>query len=81
MNRVISKLLLPNASRAVIFRTIYTKEYLGLAFRQKKQEEAHDKAGKNVMKIKENFMTKCLGRFIVSLVLQYYQNCFSEKPF
>ena len=27
------------------------------------------------------FIIKCLGHFIVSLVLQYYRNCFSEKPF
>ena len=83
MNRVISKLLLPNASRAVIFRTIYTKEYLGLSFRQKKQEEARDKAGKNVMKIKESFMTSYERRTIKGLrrndILNFMDLVDSEK--
>ena len=56
MNGVISKLLFPTASRAVIIRNIFTKEYLGLAFLQGKQKETRAKEGKNAVKIKNNFL-------------------------
>ena len=35
---------------------IFTKEYLGLTFVERKVKEAHSKAGKNVVKIKECLM-------------------------
>ena len=71
MNGIISKVLFfTSPSRAVCItttRNIYTKEYLGLGFRQKKQEEGHDKAGKNVMKIKDSFMTSYKRKGIKNL--------------
>ena len=67
MNRVISKFLFPTASRAVIFRTIYTKEYLGLSFIQGKEKEARAKAGKNAIKIKDNFQKSYNQRGIKDL--------------
>ena len=56
MNGVISKLLFPTASRAAGIRSIFTKEYLGLAFLQGKEKEAHAKAGTNAVKIKDKFL-------------------------
>jgi len=56
MNGMISKILFPAASRAVNTRNIFTKEYLGMSFLQEKQNESHAKAGKNAVKIKNNFM-------------------------
>ena len=56
MKGVISKFLFPTTSSAVIFRTIFTKEYLGLAFCQRKQKETRAKEGKNAIKIKDNFL-------------------------
>jgi len=47
MYGIISKILFPNASRAVNTRNIFTKDYLGLSFLQAKAEEAHAKAGRN----------------------------------
>ena len=68
MNGIVSKVLFfTSASRAVSItttRNIFTKDYLGLAFRQKKKKEAHDKAGTNVMTIKESFMTSYKRRGI-----------------
>ena len=48
--------MFPTASRAVNTRNIFTKEYLGLSFHQEKENESRAKAGKNVIKIKNNFM-------------------------
>ena len=59
--------MFPTASRAVNTRNIFTKEYLGLAFRQRKQNEAHAKAGKNVTKIKDNFLKSYKQRGIKGL--------------
>ena len=56
MYGIISKILFPTASRAVNTRNIFTKEYLGMLFLQEKQNECRDKAGKNIIKIKTNFM-------------------------
>jgi tetratricopeptide (TPR) repeat protein len=56
MNRIIFKFLFPTVSRAVNTRNIFTKEYLGLSFRQKRQKESHAKAGQNSVKIKDNFL-------------------------
>ena len=56
MNGLITKFLFPRVSRAVNTRNIFTKEYLGLSFLEGKEKEAHAKAGKNVIKIKENFL-------------------------
>ena len=71
MIAIVSKVLFStSASRAVTItttRNIYTKEYLGLSFRQKKKEEAHGKAGKNVMKIKDNFLKSYNQRGIKDL--------------
>merc|ERR1712110_245766 len=71
MIAIVSKIsFFTSASRAVNItttRNIYTKEYLGLSFRQKKREEAHGKAGKNVMKIKKSFMTSYERRGIKNL--------------
>jgi len=68
MIAIVSKIsFFTSASRAVNItttRNIYTKDYLGLSFRQKKREEAH---GKNVMKIKESFMTSYERRGIKNL--------------
>ena len=61
MTGIVSKVLFfTSASRALSITTarhIYTKEYLGLAFRTKKQNESRVEAGKNISKIKNNFMT------------------------
>ena len=53
-----SKVLLATASRAVSIstRNIFTKEYLGLSFLTKKQNESRVNAGKNIVKIKEKIM-------------------------
>ena len=67
MNRVISKALLPTVSRAVNTRNIFTKEYLGLAFTEGKEKEAHAKAGRNVTKIKDNLMKSYKQRGIKDL--------------
>jgi hypothetical protein len=67
MNGIVSKIMFPTASRAVNTRNIFTKEYLGLAFRQRKQNEAHAKAGKNVTKIKDNFLNSYKQRGIKGL--------------
>ena len=56
MNRIISKILFPTASRALNTRNIFTKDYLGLSFTQEKQNESRAKAGKNAVKIKDNFL-------------------------
>ena len=53
---IISKILFPTASRAVNTRNIFTREYLGLSFIQEKQNESRAKAGKNAVKIKDNFL-------------------------
>ena len=37
-------------------RNIFTKEYLGLTILKSIEKEAHAKAGKNVIKIKERMM-------------------------
>ena len=78
MIAIVSKVLFStSASRAVTItttRNIYTKEYLGLSHRQKKREEAHGKAGKNVMKIKESFMTSYKTRGIKNLRRYEIQN-------
>ena len=58
MNSIVSKVLFPTTSRAlsIATRNIFTKEYLGLTFVERKEKEAHSKAGKNVVKIKECLM-------------------------
>ena len=58
MNSIVSKVLFPTTSRAlsIATRNIFTKEYLGLTFVERKEKEAHSKAGKNVVKIKERLL-------------------------
>ena len=83
MNRVISKFLFPTASRAVIFRTIYTKEYLGLSHCQGKQNESRVKAGKNAVKIKDSFLKAYHQRGIKDLrrndIMKYMHLVDGEK--
>jgi len=83
MYGIISKILFPTASRAVNTRNIFTKEYLGLSFRQKQQEESHAKAGKNAVKIKDNFLKSYKQRGIKDLkrydILRYMDLVDSEK--
>ena len=68
MNRVISKLFfLTHCIKNVSFRTIFTKEYLGLAFLQGKQNESQAKAGRNAVKIKDNFLKSYKQRGIKDL--------------
>ena len=58
MNSIKSKALFSKASRDVIIatRNIFTKEYLGLTILKGIEKEAHAKAGKNVIIIKESMM-------------------------
>jgi hypothetical protein len=83
MNGVISKLLFPTASRAAGIRSIFTKEYLGLAFLQGKEKEAHAKAGTNAVKIKDKFLKVYKQRGIKDLkryhILNYMNLVEGEK--
>ena len=83
MNGVISKFLFPTASRAVIFRTIFTKEYLGLSFLQGKEKEVQAKEGKNAIKTKDNFLKAYHQRGIKDLrrndILKYMNLVDGEK--
>ena len=74
MNGVISKILFPTASRAVSIRQIFTKDYLGLAFLQEKQNESLAKAGKNAVKIKDNFLNSYKQRGIKDVRRNDIQN-------
>ena len=71
MNGIISKVLFfTSASRAVsiiITRNIFTKEYLGLEFLTKKQNESCIEAGQNILKMKYNFMTSYKRKGIKNL--------------
>ena len=61
MDSIVSKVLFSKASRAVSItgiRNIFTKEYLGLTFVERKEKAAYVKAGKNVIKIKERIMNR-----------------------
>jgi len=74
MNGIISKILFPTASRAVNTRNIFTKDYLELSFCQKKQEESHAKAGKNAVKIKDNFLRSYKQKGIKDLRINDIKN-------
>ena len=71
MIAIVSKIsFFASASRAVTItttRNIYTKEYLGLSHRQKNQEETRAKAGKNTVRIKDNFLKSYKSRGIKGL--------------
>jgi len=83
MYGIISKILFPTASRAVNTRNIFTKEYLGLSFLQEKQYESHAKAGKNTVKIKDNFLKSYKQRGLKGLrrydILNYMALVQGEK--
>ena len=59
--------MFPTASRAVNTRNIFTKDYLGMSFLQGKQNECRDRAGKNAVKIKDNYMKSYKQRGIKGL--------------
>merc|ERR1719382_37569 len=71
-----SKFLLAIASRAVSIttRNIFTKEYLGLTFLTKKQNESRNNAGKNIVKIKEKIMASYEWEGIEGIRRQEIQN-------
>ena len=75
MNSIVSKVLFSKVSRAmsITIRNIFTKEYLGLTFVERKEKEAYAKAGKNVIKIKERIMKT----YIQSKVSERMNFCFS----
>ena len=76
MNGIIFKFLFPTASRAVNTRNIFTKEYLGLSFIEGKEKEAHAKAGRNITKIKDNFLKSYKERGIKDLNITYIKKNF-----
>ena len=79
---IVSKILFfTSASRAVNIttaRNIFTREYLGLAFLQEKEKEAHAKAGKNAIKIKDNILKAYNQRGIKDLKIN---NCLRSRKF
>jgi len=83
MNGIISKILFPTASRAVNTRNIFTKKYLGLAFTEGKEKEAHAKAGRNITKIKDNFLesykTKGIKHLRINDIKNFVHFVKSEK--
>ena len=74
MNGIISKILFPTASRAVNTRNIFTKEYLDLTFFQEKQNESRAKAGKDAVKIKDNFLRSYKQKGIKDLRINDIKN-------
>ena len=74
MNGIISKILFPTASRAVNTRNIFTKEYLDLTFFQEKQNESRAKAGKDAVKIKNNFLRSYKQKGIKDLRINDIKN-------